>query len=206
MGCHQYGNGVCGKGAEMSFIELAEKTRSYRRFKEKSPVSMENLRAMIKAAGLAPCASNLQRLRYSIVTEERERSILFSSIGWAGYLKDWNGPDPGERPSAYIVIHAPEEEKFFTGIDVGIAASYIVLEASEMGIGSCMILNFTSDSVDAVAPAPGYSSRLVVALGYPGEKVVIERNSEHIQYWRDSEGIHHVPKHPVDKLILKGRK
>ncbi len=188
----------------MKFLELAEKTRSYRRFQEHRPVSREDLVSMIEAACLAPCASNLQRLRYSMVIDEGERNILFHSIGWAGYLKDWSGPGPGERPSSYIVIHAPEEEKFFTGIDVGIAASYIVLEASERGIASCMILSFGRDAVQAVAPAPGYSSRLVVALGYPGEEVVLEKNSENIQYWRDRNGIHHVPKHPVKKLILKG--
>jgi len=188
----------------MKFLELAEGTRSYRRFIEKREISGEDLRAMIMAAGLAPCASNLQRLRYSIIADERERGILFASIGWAGYLKDWNGPEPGERPSVYIVIHAPEEEKFFTGIDVGIAASYIVLAAAERGIGSCMILNYGRDAVDVVAPAPGFSSRLVIALGYPGEEVRLEKNSEIIQYWRDNTGIHHVPKHPVEKLILKG--
>ncbi len=188
----------------MSFNELVEKTRSYRKFQENRSVPREDLISMISSAGLAPCASNLQRLRYSIVTLEKERDILFSSIGWAGYLKDWNGPKPGERPSAYIVIHAPEEEKFFTGIDVGIAASYIVLAASDRGVGSCMILSFAGDSVDAVAPAPGYSSRLVVALGYPGENVVLEKDSKNIQYWRTQDGIHHVPKHPVEKLILKG--
>ena len=188
----------------MSFNELVEKTRSYRRFQEHKSIPREDLISMIRAAGLAPCASNLQRLRYSIITVEKEKNILFSSIGWAGYLKDWNGPASGERPSAYIVIHAPEEEKFFTGIDVGIAASYIVLAASDRGVGSCMILNFSGDPVDTVAPAPGYSSRLVVALGYPGETVVLEKDSENIQYWRNGSGIHHVPKHPVEKLILKG--
>lgn len=188
----------------MNFNDLAEKTRSFRRFQENRSIAGEELVSFIRAAGLAPCASNLQRLRYSIVTLENERSILFSSIGWAGYLKDWNGPSTGERPSAYIVIHAPEEEKYFTGIDVGIAASYIVLAASDIGVGSCMILSFAGDQVDAVAPAPGYSSKLVIALGYPGEKVVLEKDSENIQYWRNGSGVHHVPKHPVDKLILKG--
>lgn len=188
----------------MIFLELAEKTRSHRRFQENRPIPEEDIRAMIEASGLAPCASNLQRLRYSLVTGERERGILFESIGWAGYLKDWNGPDSGEKPAAYIVIHAPEEERYFTGIDVGIAASYMALAASERGIASCMLLSFSVDSVDAVAPAPGFSPRLIIALGYPGEKIVLERDSQKTQYWRDSDGIHHVPKCPVDKLILKG--
>ncbi len=188
----------------MTFLELAETTRSYRRFEEARTIPREDLISMVRAAGLAPCASNLQRLRYSIITESGERDILFGSIGWAGHLKDWNGPEEGERPVAYIIIHAPEEEKVFTGTDVGIAASYIVLEAAELGAGSCMLLSFSREAAAEVAPAPGYTPRLVIALGYPGEKVVLEKDSAETGYWRDREGIHHVPKHPVDELILKG--
>lgn len=188
----------------MDFLDLAEKTRTYRRFREKEPIPAEDLRSLVRAACLAPCASNLQRLRYSIITDMNERDILFNSIGWAGYLSHWDGPQEEQRPAAYIVVHAPEEQKFFTGIDIGIAASYVVLQAGSLGVGSCMILSFGRDAVDAVAPAPGYTAGLVIALGYPDERVVLERNSEEIRYWRDASGIHHVPKHPVDKLILKG--
>jgi len=188
----------------MKFQELSEITRSCRRFQEQREIPPEKLREIIGCAGVAPCASNLQRLRYSIITEETEREVLFSGIGWANYLTDWNGPEAGERPSAYIVIHAPETEKSFTGIDVGIAASYLVLCAAEDGIGACMLLNFQRNTVDSVAPAPGYTVALVVALGYPGEIVKLERNSEIIKYWRDREGVHHVPKLPLEALILKG--
>lgn len=188
----------------MTFMEMAERTRSYRRFQEDRDIPREDLLSMVGAAGLAPCASNLQRLRFSIITEPAERDTLFGSIGWAGHLKDWNGPEEGERPVAYIVIHAPEDEKSFTGIDVGIAASYIVLEAADLGAGSCMLLSFSRESAAEVAPAPGYTPRLVIALGYPDEKVILEKSSRKTQYWRDREGIHHVPKHPVNELILKG--
>ncbi|MCD4706571.1 MAG: nitroreductase family protein [Candidatus Sabulitectum sp.] len=188
----------------MDFSELTEKTRSYRRFREERTISAGKLRKMISMAGMAPCASNLQRLRFSIVTDKKERSALFSGIGWAGYLADWDGPEPGKRPSAYIVIHAPEEHKFFTGIDVGIAASYMVLAASAEGIGSCMLLNFEKGAVDSIAPAEGYTVKLVIAFGYPGETVKLEKDSEKIRYWRDEKGVHHVPKLPSDSIILKG--
>lgn len=188
----------------MEFSKLTEKARSYRRFQAEKAIPVELLWEMISAAGMAPCASNLQRLRFSIVTDENERKILFSGIGWAGYLTDWGGPEPAERPSAYIVIHAPEEEKFFTGIDVGIAASYIVLSASEAGIGSCMLLNFDREAVKGIAPADGYTSELVIALGYPDEKILLEKDSENIRYWRDKNGVHHVPKLPLETIILKG--
>ncbi len=176
----------------MTFMEMAERTRSYRRFQEDRDIPREDLLSMVGAAGLAPCASNLQRLRFSIITEPAERDTLFGSIGWAGHLKDWNGPEEGERPVAYIVIHAPEDEKSFTGIDVGIAASYIVLEAADLGAGSCMLLSFPGSQrrrlprLRGIPPAgdrPGLPRR----EGYPGEEL------PETQYWRDREGIHHVP-------------
>jgi nitroreductase len=79
----------------MVFRELAYATRSVRRFNESVPVSLEDLRDIIEAASLAPCASNLQRLRYSIVTGELEKEMLFRGLGWAGYLVDWQGPERG---------------------------------------------------------------------------------------------------------------
>ena len=188
----------------MNIHELAEETRSYRRFLEDKQVTSEQVREMIAVAGLAPCASNLQRLRFSIITDEKERSRIFPGIGWAGYITEWEGPAPGERPSAYIVIHAPSEEKSFTGIDVGIVASYIVLSASAAGVGSCMLLNFTPESVNAVAPAEGYTPKLLIALGYPGETVLLEKDNDKIRYWRDNRGAHHVPKLSLETIILKG--
>ena len=188
----------------MNVYELAKKTRSYRKFLEEKRVTSEQVREMIAVAGMAPCASNLQRLRFSIITEDKERDQLFSGVGWAGYITEWDGPEPGERPSAYIVIHAPKEKKVFTGIDVGIAASYLVLSASFAGIGSCMLLNFDRITVSNIAPAEGYTPELLIALGYPGETVLLEKDNEEIRYWRDSKGVHHVPKLPLEKLILKG--
>ncbi len=188
----------------MNFAELTEKARSYRRFQENKPLSSGLLRTMVGAAAMAPCTSNYQRLRFSIIVGEDNRNTLFSGIGWAGYITDWSGPVPGERPSAYIVIHAPEKQEFFTGIDAGIAASHIVLAGAAMGVGSCILLNYDADAVNRTSPAEGYKPVLLIALGYPGETVVLEKNTEKIRYWRDEKGVHHVPKLPLETLILKG--
>jgi hypothetical protein len=49
-----------------------------------------------------------------------------------------------------------------------------------------------------------YEILLVLALGKPKEKVVIEpaSDSSQIKYWRDKEGTHHVPKRPLDEIII----
>lgn len=49
-----------------------------------------------------------------------------------------------------------------------------------------------------------YEILLVLALGKPVEKVIIDQvmNGD-IRYWRDSEKNHHVPKRTLDELILK---
>jgi len=49
-----------------------------------------------------------------------------------------------------------------------------------------------------------YEILLILALGKPREKVVIETVGPNgdIKYWRDSEGMHHVPKRALDELIV----
>ncbi|MBM4404294.1 MAG: nitroreductase, partial [Candidatus Cloacimonetes bacterium] len=45
---------------------------------------------------------------------------------------------------------------------------------------------------------------LVVALGKPAEKVMIDEVSDpdDMEYWRDEDDVHHVPKRSLDDLII----
>jgi nitroreductase len=102
------------------------------------------------------------------------------------------------------VISSPAgEDRSFTGIDTGIAASYIVLAARDKGLGCCILLSFARDSVTEIACTPDVRPELVIALGVPGEEVVLERYSGSVKYYRDSAGRHHVPKIPATDLIVK---
>ncbi len=47
---------------------------------------------------------------------------------------------------------------------------------------------------------------LVIALGKPRETAVLEEVGPGggIEYWRDGEGVHHVPKRSLDDIIISG--
>jgi len=161
---------------------------------------------MINAARLSASARNAQPLKYFLSNAAEINEKIFPSLAWAGYLKDWPGPAPGERPSAYIVqLH----DTTITGnyfCDDGIAAQSILLTAVEKGLGGCIIASVKKEQLAKTLDLPGHLEIIqVIALGKPAEKVVIEEMQQgDIKYWRDENGIHHVPKRPLEELIISG--
>ncbi|MCK4937506.1 MAG: nitroreductase family protein [Methanosarcinales archaeon] len=185
--------------------EMILKNRSYRRFHQEEAIAPEKLRELIDLARHSASGANLQPLKYIISCNPDKNSRIFPHLAWAGYLKDWNGPDEGERPSAYIIILCDTAISSSAGVDHGIAAQSILLGATEMGLGGCIIGSIKRDGLrDSLGIPPRHEILLVLTLGKPKENVVIEtaRDNEDIKYWRDSEGMHHVPKRPLDDIIL----
>jgi len=88
---------------------LVEKNRSYRRFDESSAVSTDTLQELVDLARITACGANKQALRYWLVSGKDETAKVFPHLGWAGYLKDWDGPPEGERPTAYILLLQKED-------------------------------------------------------------------------------------------------
>ena len=187
----------------MEMHELSMENRSVRRFMQEISIPDGDLLHFIDSARLAPCGANLQLLRFTPVADRKHCSRIFPALKWAGYLEDWNGPDEGERPAAYIIIHAPHSERRHIPVDAGIAAAYIVLTARESGYGSCMIMSFDAEMIKEAAATPGgYYPFLIIALGVPGEEIVLEETDGNIRYYRDKEDRHHVPKLALERLIV----
>lgn len=187
------------------FLDTVKANRSYRRFYEDVEVTREKLLQLINLARLCPSGANRQALRYFISCEPVQNGKVFSALGWAAYLKEWQGPDAGERPAAYIVMVQDQGYKMVSSIDPGIASQTILLGATEAGLGGCMIGNLNQAVLRQALDIPEqYEILLVIAIGKPKEEIVIDEIDPDgdIKYWRDEKQTHHVPKRKLKDIIL----
>jgi nitroreductase len=179
--------------------------RSYRRFQQEVSIDIDTLKELIELARLSASAGNRQPLKYLLSCDVEKNALVFSKLAWAAYLEDWAGPVEGERPSAYIILLGDTEISTSFAYDCGIAAQSILMGAVEKGLGGCMLASVDRDSLrSALGISSRYEILLVIALGKPNERVVIEKVGpvDDIKYWRDKEGVHHVPKRPLADIII----
>ena len=185
--------------------ELFEKNRSYRRFYQDVTISLSTLRELVELARLSPSAKNLQPLKYILSADPAKNALIFPNTAWAGYLADWDGPVEGERPAAYIVILGDSVIEKSIKWDHSIVCQSMLIGAVEKGLGGCIIGTINREGLRAALSIPErYEILLVLALGKPKEKVVIDSVGPdgNIRYWRDEDQVHHVPKRSLDDLIL----
>ena len=181
------------------------KNRSYRRFYGDYKINRTILVELIELARLSPSGKNLQPLKYFISSDDETNSKIFPTLAWAGYLKDWDGPEEQERPSAYIVMMVDRNLTAGTpAIDEGIACQSILLGAVEKGLGGCIIQSVKKKELAEVLEIPeSLEVVLVIALGKPKEDVrLVAVKEDDIKYYRDEEGVHYVPKRNIDEIII----
>lgn len=188
------------------FKDLVLKNRSYRRFYENEKIDYDILVDFVDCARNTAASVNFQVLKYKLVNDEDNNKKVFDCLAWAGLLKEWKGPEEGERPSAYVVVLCDKEISTAKPIDVGIAAQTILLAATEKGYGGCMFgsVNRNKLAEEFNIDLERYSIELVVALGKPKETVKLVEVSENgsTAYYRDENGVHYVPKRSIDEIII----
>ena len=186
-------------------LDLLKQSRSYRRFDQSVTLSEEGLKALVGVATLCPSPKNRQPLRFKLVSEEGEKEKLFPLLKWAGYLKDWPGPEKGERPGGYLIFLGDRRLSRSFHFDVGIVAQSMLLKATEEGYGGCVIHALNRRKLrQEFGIGPEYNILIVLALGKPVEEVQLEelKPGSSPAYWRDEDGVHHVPKLGVGDLLV----
>jgi len=186
----------------MSLRQLMQEARSCRRFLPEPAVSHEQLITLIDCARLAPSSGNLQPLRYRPITGTDCQRVL-PCLQWAALMPEWAGPQPEEQPTAYLLLCTANETP--APMDVGIAAAVLQLAAHETDLGACMFQNVDHKRLHHELQLPDdYSVRLVMAFGHPAEirQCAEVSAADGLAYWRDHDGVHHVPKLRVEDVII----
>lgn len=172
----------------MELTEVIEKRRSIRKFLDK-PVPREILEELIRAAALAPTASNLQAWRFFAVDDPKlVRDIDSFSPGLSG------------KPPVIIAIASDLAEVERRGsrnslayglmMDASMAAENLMLKAADLGLGTCAIKSYNDKAVHKLLCLPDTMRlELLVSLGWPeGEPRTPKRKPlEDVLFWNAYE-------------------
>ena len=184
----------------MSLLELIKARKSVRKYIEK-PIPREDILKCIEAARLAPSAENVQPWRF-IVLDDPDIKEQFVKETCSGIY----------RPSSFIknaaaivvVVARPDLIANFIGsgiqgtnyylIDIGIAGEHLVLQAQELGIGTCWIGWFNAKKAKKYFKLPPRRKVVsLIAMGYPASGATKNKKRlplEEIVYFnRETEGI-----------------
>jgi len=192
----------------MTFKELVTKNRSYRGYDHTRLIEKQELAEMVDCARLAASSVNRQPLKYVLVYEPEKVTAVQNTTKWAKGLPELMLPHPGKEPTAFIVICqdlkiSENTQRFIR--DVGIVAQTILLAATEMGLGGCMIGNYNKGSLIEVLGLPSdIEPMLVVAIGKPDEEIrlVDVKSDGSVDYYRDENDVHYVPKRSLEDEII----
>ena len=186
--------------------DLVLSNRSYRGFDESYQVQREELEDMVEHARLCPSSVNRQPLTYYLAYDNTIVRKIQPLTQWAKALQI-QLPHQGHHPTAFIIIcqdTAISSSLEAFSRDVGIVAQTILLRATEMNLGGCMIGSFDKQKLHDVLQLPEHIlPRLTIAIGKPDETIRLEEaTGADTTYHRDENDIHYVPKRKLSDIII----
>ena len=160
----------------MTFQELINRRQSVRRYQDK-PVEREKLQQLIEAVRFAPSASNSQPWKLILVDEPELKDKVANAT--FSKLVAFNKFAPQAAVMAVLVIEKPKmitqiggsvKNREFPLIDIGIAAEHFCLQATELGLSTCMLGWFSEKKIKQLLSIPKNKRiGLVITLGYETE-------------------------------------
>ncbi len=187
----------------MDVLKAILTRRTIRRFKNR-PIKFSILKEFVNAARLTPSAANLQPVEFVIVDKKSQIDRIFPHLRWAGYIAPAGNPPEGKRPVSYIVvlINQKKTKMGFGSHDAAASIMNIILSAWGRGIGCCWIQSFEEPAIREILRVPTYIKiDSIIALGYKDEEPVVEKFKDSVKYWKDKDGVLHVPKRPLKDIL-----
>lgn len=159
------------------FQKLVQDRRSLRRYQDKS-VEREKILTCIQAARLAPSAENVQPWRFLIIDHPQQKNKFAQQV-FSGIYRV--SRFACKAPVLIMILARLDvianrigkqiQNVHFYLIDIGIAGEHIVLQAQELGLGTCWIGWFNQKKARKFFKVPRkYKIVSLLSMGYPQKK------------------------------------
>ncbi len=150
----------------MDVFTAISQRRSVRAYKA-TDVEEDKLKKVLEAGRLSPSSSNRQEWKFIIVKNKEAKKKLANAAFGQGFI--------GEAPVVLVACATESKAIMACGqpaytVDVSIACSFMILQAYELGLGTCWIGAFNEDDVKKILKVPE-AIRVVAMtpLGYPNQ-------------------------------------
>jgi nitroreductase len=152
----------------MDFKELIRARYSCRAYRN-DPVEEEKLAAVLEAARLAPTACNRQAFRlYVVPTADRQQALhQLYGRGWLAQAPLLIGiaGEPGRN-------WVRRDGRNYVDVDCAIVMDHLILQAAELGLGTCWIGAFDPTAARQLLKLPpDWEPIAFTPLGYPADKI-----------------------------------
>jgi len=166
-------------------LETIMKRRSIRRFKDQD-IEEDKIKKILEAAIWAPSAGNMQPWVFVVVKEKKNKEKVKVV-----------SPGMFDLPGIIIVICRDMEiakksgNEILSLMDISMAAQNMLLEAYDLGLGSCVIKSFSQKAVQKLLDLPkNILPELLVSIGYPDENPNPPKRREKVVHFEKYGGRH----------------
>ena len=186
-----------------SLDTLLRKNRSHRAFDTSYTVAMRQLETIVAVNPKLPSGRNAQTLRFKLLDAQSGGEDFCRYLHLGGYLPELHLPAPGTEPKAFIIICSTEPESPIVDIDLGISLQSMALKAVEIGLNALIVKAFNKKEIKETLGLPS-DPLAVLAIGKGTETIALDEvpAGSDLRYYRDVDGIHHVPKITVSDLLI----
>jgi len=143
----------------MGVFDTIKDRRSIRTYKGER-IPKDKLEKLLETARLAPSAANRQNWKFIVVENEQIKNQLVTACNNQAFVDT----------ASHIIAGIGDPAQKWHQVDLAIALEHIVLEAVELGLGTCWIGAFNEEEVKKILKIP--QDRKVVGLltvGIPAE-------------------------------------
>jgi nitroreductase len=134
----------------MQVFEAIEKRKSIRKY-QSTEIEDEKLNKILESARIAPSAANRQEWKFIVVKNQETRDKLVEAANGQKFV--------GQAPVTIVACSTESERVMPCGqyaytVDLSIAVSFMILEATELGLGTCWLGAYSEDAVKGILDIP----------------------------------------------------